>query len=653
MVTPDLIDYIRKELKKNTSKEAITAKLALSGWYTSDIEEGFARIEPPKTENAAPSASLLLGSIPTYTYIVPKEETVVEAPSVTVQPLELSRPITTPVSTTPTTVVPPSFIPIKPEPVVMTPKINPAPTLAPTPASAPVSIPAPTVSSPSTMTPPVKATTMSMSNMATLAKEVPKEAVVAPSAQPVSASTPIKPKRSLLKWVIVFLVVCALSVVGYAALTGRIKVLNSLIKTDPKILILKMPETLAMLPAYKVDTDITLSSPLFSSITSGLVSGEPITSRTEDSISTHISGFINQGVAPMYDYTATVKSSILKDPLSFDFKYDGKNSFVSIPSLTQLLGPNAPKAATISVGAGDFELLAPAFSPDVADIMKKFNLYKILSSSIPPFIGSEMSQALGSFIQNVGVLSKSDETVDGSLMYHYQLNASSELTQALASQISSVFLANLTPESKATIDESLHTVTLDSIDVWIGKADNNVYQYKVAATIPLSKVLGIDDKGLGDSRVKLLWQTRFHDLSVPNKIELPTDALTVPVFIKTMSDTKVKDVLDALKVSTQTFRNAVGNFGKASNTLGSCAKPTDRSLFSPTGQPKAAVTVVGDIATNINSVIALAGDSALCYSSPTAWAVSVPLVSDPASYYCVDDKGSSALTTKIAGPACK
>ncbi|MEI6659880.1 MAG: hypothetical protein WCK91_00465, partial [bacterium] len=278
---------------------------------------------------------------------------------------------------------------------------------------------------------------------------------------------------------------------------------------------------------------------------------------------------------------------------------------------------------------------------------------KIASNGVPPFVGDEIGQSLQDFIKGVDIIGKTDETVAGVATYHYQVNSSDATTKKLSSSLSDIFFTTLSPDMRVGLDQGLGAVSLDSIEVWVGKADSNVYQYKIIATIPLSKVLGIEDKGLGDSRVKLEWVTKIHDLGVVNKIDIPTEVTAMSDFVKSVNDMNIKDALDTLKTSAQTFHNASGNFGKASNPTGSCAKPADRSLFSPTGHAASASIAVGDIATNLSALIALVGDRESCYSTTSAWAAAAQLASDPTSFYCVDDKGKAILTNKISGPACK
>ncbi|MEI6660437.1 MAG: hypothetical protein WCK91_03390, partial [bacterium] len=438
MVTPDLIDYIRRELKKNIPKDRIASKLILAGWYKADVDEGFARINPPVVTPGTPTANPVAtpapvaipvqpevkkeavaeeNPIPTFTYVLPKEEAAVE-PKPEPKPISFSQPMDKPATSADTNfppiklTPPPSALPVAPIQQAM-PAVQPIeipkPTPTPTPPPAPIPTPTPQPAIPVPAPIPQEQAQVQVAQVSKLSqapsgdlmpvmagkpsllddKPVPQvgsATVIPPSFIPtkpapvlelrdkqssggvvqksavmstyardinsakeimkdvrreVSTDTvmPIKEhnKHSFMKWIIIFLIIGALAGVAYGALSGRIKILNfSFIKDDPKALLLKMPATLSLISAYKTDTDVTLSSPLFASITNGLVSGEKVESKSVDSVSFHIAGLVNQGVAPLSEYKVTMKSSILKNSMDFDYKSNSVSAFVSIPDMSEL-----------------------------------------------------------------------------------------------------------------------------------------------------------------------------------------------------------------------------------------------------------------------------------------------------------------------------
>ncbi|MGB2580761.1 MAG: type II secretion system protein [Minisyncoccia bacterium] len=106
------------------------------------------------------------------------------------------------------------------------------------------------------------------------------------------------------------------------------------------------------------------------------------------------------------------------------------------------------------------------------------------------------------------------------------------------------------------------------------------------------------------------------------------------------ADSAIKANLTNIRVQAQSYYDDNADYG-ADFALGTCA---DAVL--------AANTIFADD-TKISTIIENAGivsdggglASAVCTSSATAWAVSVPLKTDPAKSWCVDSEGASKQVT--------
>jgi len=198
----------------------------------------------------------------------------------------------------------------------------------------------------------------------------------------------------------------------------------------------------------------------------------------------------------------------------------------------------------------------------------------------------------------------------------------------------------------------LGSLSINSFEVWIGKNDNNIYQYKIELKVPLSKVLAFEDSSLGNSEVLIDWTTTYYDFNISNEIILPQDFYSLDYFGKSFRNIKLKNEISELSSLFKTYSNATGNFGKISNK-GNCINPTSGSIFSPTGHTKNASLVVGDIALKMNDILNRTNSIGFCYSDSKSWAVSVPLESEFQSYFCLDNTGvSNILTTELNSTKC-
>jgi hypothetical protein len=606
MITPELIEYIKVHQKKNISKEIIISKLIAAGWYKADIEEGFQKlapiVAPAPVVPPAPVIPLIVQSVVAtppvelkkFTYTIPQSaQQVRQAPPVTFMP------------------------------------------------PAPLSVKIPT-----------SGTMAQNAMLSTYASALS-------SVQQVKEKVSTKKKSSFTPWLILFFVVFAIGGIAYANFAGYVKIpfLNSvsIIKKDPKAILLGAPATLNALKSYKTETNITLSFPSLADISNELSSGEPTNGTVRDSISVHVPGMIDKSnsLKPQYNYMATITSTLLKDGLVTKFVYDGKTSFVTVPSLSQILGDNAPASTIVSVPNGQFGLIVPVLRQDIKDLIATFDTNNIISNGLSANLSTQVGQAIRTFIASADIVSKDDTMINGASTYHYQVNANTDNVRHLIGSLSDTFLTRLPTDKKVATNDVLGGVRVDAFEFWVGKSDNTIYQYKMTLSIPLSKVIGIEDKGIVGNVVTLSSQTRFYDINVPNTIVMPQTTVPIEEYAKRITDMKIKNASLAFKTSAQNFRNTLGNYGKG-NVTGSCTKPVSGSLFSPVSHSKAATLVVGDIATDINTIIDFEGDTAVCYSSPSAWAIALPLASDLNTTYCTDSAGvTTTLATPLAGTVCK
>lgn len=466
-------------------------------------------------------------------------------------------------------------------------------------------------------------------------------------------------RHNLVKWLISILVISAIggSIFAYTENYIKLPFLNfSIVKKDPKSILAEAPIVLNELTAYKIETVATISLPPLANITSGLVSGEAITSSEKDTISMHAEGLVNHEVdsSPVFDYKATFHSSLFKNDIVTSLKYHDIVSLITTPNLTELLGPNSPKESDVLVPQDQMYVLTSLLPDNIKSKVDKIDIDKLFSVGVPSYINDETSGIFKKFVNSATVLEKEPEDIHGVMSYHYELNADKQISEKFISAFINVFTTGLSDNDKIVLDERLGAVSIDSLGVWIGEEDNKIHQYSFTLSTPLSRVIGLEDKGIAGNMVTLDWKTTYFDFNNHNNIVMPNDALSMADFIKNVSDMKVKDQVSSFKQLANSFHNATGNYGKRSNPTGSCTNPNPSSIFSPVGHPKGASTAVGDIASAMNDILNTTGGALSCYSTSNDWALSAPLSSIANSSYCIDSTGAvKILSNPLGGSSCK
>lgn len=466
-------------------------------------------------------------------------------------------------------------------------------------------------------------------------------------------------KNILIKWLLVLLVICILGGGIFVFANNYIKIPSfeiPFIKKNPKVLLLDNVEKFTFLKSYKVETEASIFLPSFINISNGLISGESVSSYERDSFSFKSKGIINKtGLIPsFFDYEIILNSSIIDGDIKTHFMYDGISSYISVPDLDKIFGESSPKMGVVSVSSGQFEQFVSLLPQSLYEKANKIDLSKVLPNESFSYLGGQNSFFFKDFTSNIEIIKKGEEEINGINTYHYSVNVDRLVIKKFLNDISNIFLINLSQNEKNSLEEIFGATSVSSFDVWIGKKDSIVYQYKFILTVPLSKVIGLEDKGIADNEVVLSWMTTYYDLDVPNNVIIPFETISTDDFMKNISDIKIKDTISSFSSLAQVMKNTLGNYGKKSNSNGNCLEPTPGSLFSPLGHLKVASNVVGDIAGTINLIINQTEKDPLCYSTSKTWAFASPLISQPDSYFCMDSKGNSVvLEEAISGTVCE
>ncbi len=514
------------------------------------------------------------------------------------------------------------------------------------------------------LSPKIRSTEESSVPKSSIIDNLPKSAIISSYSDDVKDASKIKDEvialksKKPIKLIIGAIVIIIILGVNTAIGFGLIKIPGlsfSFIKKDPKIVLSNAAAVFGNIKSYKIETNATLSMPLISNITIGLSSGEVVPSNDRDFISMNTKGSINQNNTPTtsFDYATTITSSLLKNSITTSFKYDDI-LFVNVPDLSQIFKENIPQEGIVSIKKGEFNLAIPLLPSIIADKIKIFNIDKILSDGIPPYINNQIAELFKEFINNADIIEKDPENIRSIPTYRYLINADKASTKKFLSAIVDMFVASSEEGDKTYLDDIVAVTTIDSLEVWIGKDDNNIYQYSISFAVPLSKVVGLDDKGIAGDVVKLDWQTTYYDFNVPNNITIPVISIPIGEFMRNIFNNKIKNIISLLKENSVSLRNAGGSFGKSANVSGSCTNPTPGSLYSPTGHRKGADTAVGSIASTMNTILSYTNGLGYCYSKADAWAAAFPLSGGTDSFYCVDSTGASKiLDLPINGVVCK
>lgn len=666
MITQELVSYIQKQTVKKTPKNIIVDNLLRAGWRKEDVDEGFLTIESqeknteieifnqelPKGEKS--QTEILLNKskespkvwVPMGMLVKEKEQS--ENSILNTELKESSKKVET---------INPKYFDTKEELIpTLIPKVKPPEVILPE-----TEIKKEDVLAVNSLNTSIKKNS--------LAKNLPQSAMLSSYKSDLllvdrkedELSHP-KKRKKLKSIIFILILILTASLFWYFA-NGDTNF--SFIKKDPKVLLLDNSKNLSSLKSYKTETRIEISSPSFFDISYGLVSGEAISSQEKDFLRVDISGVINQNEGDIFSDTAIIaKGSILENNVFSNIKNDGKNLFISNSSFDQILKDESFYSGFIQMNKNQINSISSLFSPKLESKLNKVDIYKVLSGGLASYLNDENLIEYNDLISKAQITEKGEEIIKGVETYHYSINANSQLFKKLFDKISNNFTQNLSKEEANSLELILGSSTINLFEVWIGKGDNNIYQYSFDVDIPLSKIIGFNDAGIGDSKINLVWKTTYYDFDIINNIIMPEDFIPATDFANLIKQTRVKnEIISFGKLASALFKKD-GTYGKNSNSNGDCINPVSGSLFSPLGHTKKSAEEISSISLFLNKILNENNEMGFCYSNSKAWSLTVPVLhnyeetSQEAEnikyYFCVDGTGESKeLINPPTGVICK
>jgi hypothetical protein len=463
----------------------------------------------------------------------------------------------------------------------------------------------------------------------------------------------IKINKKMIKWMIIAVIVILIGGgLVWALTSGKIDFKNiniPFINKDPRNLILNNSKILASLDSYKTEVTLEIKVPSLASISAGLLTGEAVSSLDKDNLILNSSANITQKDDILIsDNSVTIQGSTLEEFISAKIKNDGQYLYLNFPDLSNVLKEESPLFGSVKISEQEFYLVPPLFGDKTENILNKVNLYKILSSGIPAYIDQETLLAYEDIIKSVQITKRGEEFIKGVNTLHYSINPDKELFKSLMKKVVEKFVGGINELDKENIDLIISSTNVTSFGVWVGKGDNAIYQYNIVLEIPMTKILGFEDKSVGNNIMNISLKATYFDFNVENQSNIPSDYIEISEFVKSAKIESIKNKVKEFSTLALNLKKVEKKYGTKLNSKGSCMSPVSGSLFSPTGHPKTAILPVSEISSFLNYVLGLTGGRGTCYSTTTDWSFAIPLTDNYENiatseefnrYYCVDSKG--------------
>ncbi len=470
------------------------------------------------------------------------------------------------------------------------------------------------------------------------------------------ANSPAKKtiNKRLIKWAVIILAIILVGgVATWAFMTNKINLKNiniPFINKDPRSLILNNSKILASLGSYKTETTLEISTPSFANISAGLLTGEAVSSLDKDNLILNSSATVIQKNGEMSsDNSIVVRGSILQETINAKIQKDGQYLYLNFPNLSSVLKETAPLFGSVKIREQEFYLVPSLFGTKTEKVLSKINLYKLLSGGVSSYIDQDTLGGYDDLIKKVKITKKGEESIKGVTTYHYSISPDKELFKNLLTKIIERYSGGLNDADKENANLLISSARVSSFDVWVGKGDNTIYQYNIVLEIPMTKILGFEDKSVGNNTMGVSFKVTYFDFNNKEEIILPDNYMGIEEFVKNTKIDSLKNKMKEFTVLANNLKKIEKKFGVSSNSKGSCMSPVSGSLFSPLGHSKTAVLPVSEISSFLNYILGLTKGMGSCYSDTKDWSFAIPLSDNYETiatsetfntFYCIDSKGA-------------
>ena len=622
MINDELIKYIDTQKSRGISREGISKKLSDAGWNMSDINEGLEKV-----------------------FVVAPVATPVSTP--------ISKPIATPVTemAKPLTANPIQSIQ-KSEDLIP----NLMPKVAGPAGAVPISqspVLAPMSNSFDSFRPAQSAQAMPTVNVMSPGP-LPQGAVISSYRKDYQdKGITNNPNMGSSHWgrffLILFLfIVLAGGGVIFAGVKGYINLPFEIpfIKPTPEQAMMKMMNNLSKIQTAHYDTNIdiytTTETKYINSIGSnpndafyGLDSGDDT---EEFNININAQTDLDNTNRQSPKYTTSMDFKISPDILGFTginmaFNVINEDLYIKVPNI-DFIKEFTGDTNWVKIQKSDLEdqdLMQTA--SDVSPLPVQYDLAK-----------QKELLALFSESELLGLVVEADtEDLGSGEAYHYQTLIDKEKLKSFMTKAVDIMDDPAITNSRQELLDSMNDLKDIRVDLWITKG--TFMLNKIVVEIPFetnNSTVNIETKTKANIK---LTQT-LSKINEPLSITAPNDFKTIKDLMSeyeskpTVKDSKIKANIYNFQPEAELFFDQHANTYGKPNPVGNCASAIVGSVFADSS--------------TVKSILDLTGGVGSCYSTTKAYAISVPLASDPTTRFCMDSQGTKKETkTPLIGTVCK
>lgn len=331
-------------------------------------------------------------------------------------------------------------------------------------------------------------------------------------------------RKSILILIIIFLGIgiYIANKIGYIKLPNlnniNIQSIENLVINKPKDLLANSPSFLASVLSYKSETKIVITAPMkinyLDYSDKDLEDKKNVTSiQIESEIDQK--GLSTQSANGLF----TIQSNSFIGNLVTNIKSNGSVLFVPLSEFNQFVMEKKSGDGFVAINENDYLKLKEMLTNDFQESARSINIHKLLKESLSANLNRIIVRSFEEYIENLSVEGEKAEKILGIDTYKYNILNNPTVTQKFFSEIANFFALN--SQAETSMKETAKLITVDAFDVWIDQENKNLFKFKIVFNIPMTSLARTGDTYPSGSYANFDWQTTYTDFGVMNQIEMP------------------------------------------------------------------------------------------------------------------------------------
>ena len=303
------------------------------------------------------------------------------------------------------------------------------------------------------------------------------------------------------------------------------------IQDSPNEILLNNPNILSSLLSYKTETivDIYLYSP---------EENQPLLDK--DKIVIESSNKINQKGLPTSSFEANIviKNVFPAGDLSTVLRGTGSILFMPISEISQFMKNKSNLNGVLAIKNDEFDTLKDLLTEGYQNQIKNINFQKFILDGLSSYLNDDVIHAYKNYLNSINPESKKGGKIKNVDTYYYDLSNDPILLNGMIDKIAETFGKTLS--NQIAMKELANKIKITSFEVWISKKNNNLFKWRIVFDMPLENIKEVVNNYSGKNQARFDWQTTYYDFGIVNKIEMPKNIITIDSFVKSVTNSNIE-----------------------------------------------------------------------------------------------------------------